>query len=447
MPVNLPKTVLHQRIAVALACVLTLGTVTAVAVDPFIEQAQPEPDTVLEPVAIEWTPTSSEALRFAQVEKIRRGDSLASILGRLGALDPQFQRFVTSDPVGRKVLQLKPGRTIMAELDGAGRVQSFSYRLTGLEDDTDPARPSAQSLRILIKRSDDKFSASEASVAIERQVEVRSVEVRSSLFAATESANMPDGVASQIADIFGDNVDFQRDIRRGDKLRVVYETLREAGSFDQPVAGRILAVQVTVGGKRMDAVWVDNIVDGSSRGGRYLTFDGKPVQQGFLRNPLEFSRTTSGFTESRLHPVFKDWRAHKGVDFAAPAGTKIRASGDGIVDYIGTQRGYGNVIVLKHSQTHTTLYAHMQDFADGLKLGSRVKQGDTIGFVGSTGWATGPHLHYEFRINNEPMDPMTVALPENQSIDPGLRRRAAELASLARGQFASLEQVRLARFE
>lgn len=444
---DLTRSELHQRIAVAVASVFTLGAVAAVAVDPLIDQAEPQSASIVEPLPITWETGASNTQRFVQSERIRRGDSLGAVLGRMGAVDGQFLKFVATDPTARKILQLKAGRTVLAELDGSGRVHRFSYRLGGLEDDTESSKASQPSARILVQRFEDGLKASESQVPIEKSVEMRAVEVRSTLFAATEAAGMPDGVVSQIADIFGDDIDFQRDVRRGDRLRVVYETLREAGSFDAPVAGRILALQMTVGGKRLDAVWVDSVVEGSPRGGRYLTFDGKAVQQGFLRNPLEFSRTTSGFTESRLHPVFKDWRAHKGVDFAAPAGTKVRASGDGIVDFAGTQRGYGNVIVLKHNQTHTTLYAHLQDFSEGLKLGSRVRQGDVIGFVGQTGWATGPHLHYEFRINNEPTDPMTVALPNNQPIDAATRRKVTELAGQFRSQLARLDELRLARFE
>jgi murein DD-endopeptidase MepM/ murein hydrolase activator NlpD len=443
---HLSNPLIRQRFAVAVASVLTLGTVTAVAVDPLVEVIQPEIAVVAEPMAITWNTGLAENQRFLQPEKVRRGDNLASVLGRMGAVDGQLLRFVASDHTAKKLLQLKTGRTLLAEIDGSGRVQRLSYRLGGLEDDSASTTIQVGS-RIVITRTGDSLLAQETTATIERSVETRVVEVRSTLFAATEAAGMPDGVVGQIADIFGDNVDFQREVRRGDKLRVVYETLREAGSFDAPVAGRILALQMTVGGKRLDAVWVDNTILGGGTGGRYLTFDGKAVKQGFLRNPLEFSRTTSGFTESRLHPVFKDWRAHKGVDFSAPAGTRIRASGDGIVDFIGTQRGYGNVVVLKHNQTHTTLYAHMQDFAEGLKLGARVRQGDVIGFVGQTGWATGPHLHYEFRVNNEPVDPLGVELPSNVAIDATSKRKAQELAGTYRAQFVRLEDWRQARFE
>jgi len=171
--------------------------------------------------------------------------------------------------------------------------------------------------------------------------------------------------------------------------------------------GRILAAEFINDGRTYSAVWFD---DGDGKGG-YYTADGKNIRKAFLRSPLEFSRITSGFSSARFHPVLQEIRAHKGIDYGAPTGTRVRATGDGIVESIGRQGGYGNLVVLRHQSQYQTAYGHLSGFASGLRKGSRVSQGDVIGYVGSTGLATGPHLHYEFRVGGVHRNPLTVALP------------------------------------
>lgn len=202
-----------------------------------------------------------------------------------------------------------------------------------------------------------------------------------------------------------------------------------------------------VRGKRLTAARFERgTADGSH--GEYFGFDGRSLAKAFLRNPLEYTRVTSGFTESRLHPVLRDWRAHKGVDFAAPVGTKVRTVGDGKIEFVGQQRGYGNVVFVRHDDKHSTVYAHLSDFAEDLKEGQRVAQGDVVGFVGQTGWATGPHLHYEFRINGEQADPLNnVAVSSGQPLDATERKRFAEIVGGYRERIARLETLRSARFE
>jgi murein DD-endopeptidase MepM/ murein hydrolase activator NlpD len=247
-----------------------------------------------------------------------------------------------------------------------------------------------------------------------------------------------------MADVFGTEVDLQRDVRRGDRLRVVYETMREAGSLEPPIVGRILAVQFRGGSRKLEAVWFDR-PDGS---GEYFAFDGHSLARPFLASPLEFTRVGSGFTENRFHPVLRDWRAHKGVDLPAPIGTKVRTTADGTIDYIGQQRGYGNVIVIKHDARHTTLYAHLNEFADGLQPGSTVRQGSVIGTVGQTGWATGPHLHFEFHIDGQHVDPMVAVMPAQvRALQGEERGRFASLAGQYRARFGLLDTQQVARFE
>ncbi len=211
-------------------------------------------------------------------------------------------------------------------------------------------------------------------------------------------------MASQIADIFAGDVDFQRDLRRGDRFTVAYEMFYHEG---RPIrSGRLLAADFTNQRRTYRAIWFQP-ADGP---GGYYSPDGKNLHKAFLRSPLEYSRISSGFG-MRNHPILQQWRAHKGVDYAAPIGTRVRATGDGVVDFAGQRNGYGNVIVLRHNGGYSTYYAHLNGFARGVHRGVRVAQGDIIGYVGQSGWATGPHLHYEFHVRNEYRNPLTLAMP------------------------------------
>ncbi|HPU54198.1 MAG TPA: M23 family metallopeptidase [Burkholderiaceae bacterium] len=428
-----------RQVALLVALVGGLGAVTAFGVAPIADSAAPAPVTITESIPMSLK-GSEGADSFLQSELIRRGDTLSSVLVRLGANDPDFLRFVATDATARGALTLRPGRSVRAELDSLGRVLKFAYRGTGLEDDATTAEAST---RLVIRRSNDQLVASQEVSPIERSTEMRQVEVRSSLFAATDAAGVPESVAVQISEIFGGDIDLQRGVRRGDRLRVVYEVLRETDSFDSAVATRVLAAELIVKGKSHQAIWFER-----KGRGEYYGFDGKSLKKAYLLNPLEFSRVTSGFTEERMHPILRDWRAHKGVDFAAPVGTRVRSAADGVVEFVGQQRGYGNVVILKHAKEQTTLYAHLQDFADGLKVGAKVDQGEPIGTVGMTGWSTGPHLHYELRVAGEHVDPMSVAvMPDVRTLDATDRATFSGAIAGYRHRFALLNTIRTAAFQ
>ncbi len=428
-----------RQVAVATALVSALGAVTAFGVAPLTRVEIPPAERITEPVIL-GLPLPYPVDRFLQTETIRRGDTMAVLLGRVGANDGEFLRFVSSDPVARKALQMRAGRDVQAEVDALGRVMRFSYRLGGLEEDS--AGESTPSKRIEIRREDDRLVASEEQIPLERSVEMRSVEIRSSLFAATDAADIPEGVAIKIAEIFAGDIDFHRDLRKGDQLRVLYETVREADGLDEPTGSRVIAAELLNDGTRHSAFLFER--DGGSE---YFSFDGRSLKKAFLRNPLEFSRVTSGFSRSRLHPITRDWRAHRGVDFGAPTGTRVRATSDGTVDFVGQQRGYGNVVMIEHRGNYSTVYAHLNAFAPGLRRGAKVRQGDSIGTVGSTGWATGPHLHYELKIRGDQVDPMRVALPDSKPLDGSEQQRLRQAASAVAQQLAQLDTVRVARFE
>jgi murein DD-endopeptidase MepM/ murein hydrolase activator NlpD len=426
-----------KTLALAIGAAMSLAAVTAFGVAPLAEPELPPARMTTE--AIVLAPQVLETgSGFVQQERIRRGDSLGALLARLGIDDPAFSAFVRIDPTARGLLELRAGRGVSAVVSDDRRVERLTYRLAG-------ADPNALGQRlVIIREAGDVFSAFHEDVPVERAVETRSVEVRRSLIEALEVADIPDNVVTRMADIFGPDVDLQGGLRRGDRLRVVYETLREAGSLEPPIVGRILAVQYRGGSRKLEAVWFDRD-DGT---GGYHAFDGRNLERRFLASPLEFSRVNSGFTESRQHPVFGDWRAHRGIDLPAPVGTSVRVVADGTIDFIGQQRGYGNVIVVRHDARNATLYAHLNSFADGLEPGARVRQGEVIGGVGQTGWATGPHLHFEFHVDGEPVDPTAiVATSTPRALIGAERARFSALADEYRGRFGLLDTQLAARFE
>jgi len=439
-------------VATAVATTLALAAVTAFGTAPLRELPLPPLQFVVDRVAIvppiEPAQWAGHPETFVQSQRIQRGETLASLLDRLGVNDSQFHKFVAANRNARKLLQLQAGRTVTAEIDTIGRVRSLQYRYGNLGP-TGATQAAPAPLRLSIQRGEgDQFQAIEEAAPLERQVAMGVAEIRSSLFAATDAAGIPEAVATQVADILDGEVDFNRDLRRGDTLRVVYELVREADSLDPPTVSRILALQFVNDGKRHEAVWFDrDATDEAGVEGEYFRFDGRSLRKAFLRHPLEFSRISSGFSGARMHPILKYAREHKGIDFAAPTGTKVRSSGDGVIEFIGQQRGYGNVIVVHHRGGIDTLYAHLSQFAGDLSIGSKVAQGEVIGFVGATGWATGPHLHYEFIVNGDHVNPLSVTMPESTPLDAAERARfAAETAGL-HTRLAQLDSVQLARFE
>jgi murein DD-endopeptidase MepM/ murein hydrolase activator NlpD len=362
---------------------------------------------------------------YSQEERIRPGDTLGSLLNRLGVDDDAATSFIKSDRIAYQILQMKAGRQVQAETGDNGQLQQLSTTL--YDNAGNPLKT------VAVRRAGDHFTASESAPTLEKRVEMRTGEIRSSLFAATDAAQIPDNIASQIVDMFSTNIDFASDLRRGDRFNVVYETFWQNGQLVR--TGRVLAGEFFNNGSTYQSVWFDE--PNVKQSGGYYTFDGKSLKKAFLKSPLEFTRISSGFS-MRVHPISGQWKRHQGVDFAAPTGTPIRASGDGVVDFVGVQNGYGNVIVLKHWSNYSTAYAHMSRFASGLRKGAKVNQGEVIGYVGSTGWATGPHLHYEFRVNNQPRNPLAVDVPNAQPLAGAELQRFRSVAAEMRHRFALL---------
>jgi murein DD-endopeptidase MepM/ murein hydrolase activator NlpD len=330
--------------------------------------------------------------RYWREERVQRGDTIGSLLARASIADPGAMEFLRTDPSVRPLYQLRPGRPLYVATDDEGRLAGLRF----LAGDGE---------LLTIARAGDRYVASREAPPDDTRVALRAGTIESSLFAAADDAGLPDAITLALADVFGGDIDFYHDLRRGDRFAVVYETRYVDG--EPAGTGRILAAEFVNGGNTLRAfLW--HTPDG---GIGYYNEDGRSSRKAFLRSPMEFSRITSGFTMTRLHPILHQMRAHKGTDFAAPIGTPVRATADGVVDFAGQQNGYGNIVIVKHDGRYSTVYAHLSRFAEDLRNGGRVHQGDTIGYVGQTGWATGPHLHYELRVDGEARDPMAVALP------------------------------------
>jgi murein DD-endopeptidase MepM/ murein hydrolase activator NlpD len=337
-------------------------------------------------------------------ERIQRGDTVGSVLARLGVDDPDALVFLRTDPAARPLYQLRPGRPLSVETDGDGNLRQLRF-------------VAGNGQRLSIVRDGERFTASAAPAPTEIRWRMAAGTIRSSLFGAADAAGMPDAVTLQLADVFAGDIDFYKDIQRDDRFTVVYEMRYIDGEAVGP--GRIVAAEFANRGKVFRAfLWRDE-----SGAESYYAEDGSALRKAFLRSPMEFSRMTSGFSNARFHPILQAWRAHRGVDYAAPAGTPVRATANGKVLVAGVQNGYGNVVHLQHQGPFSTLYAHLSRVAPHVKAGARVMQGDVIGYVGQTGWATGPHLHYEFRVANAPRDPLTVALPNGEPL-PAAQRPA-----------------------
>ena len=329
--------------------------------------------------------------------RIERGDTLGSVLARLSVTDAAAQQFLRTDEAARPLYQLLPGKSVRVETDDDGRLLSLRYL--------------AQDGALLsVDRRADGFVAASAAPGYGVHTEVRAGDIRSSLFGAADAVGLPDTVTMQLAEVFSGDIDFYHDLRRGDRFAVVYEMRDVDGA--PAGAGKLVAAEFVNKGVVYRAfLWRG--ADGSEA---YYTQEGKNLRKAFLRSPVEFTRITSGFSLARFHPFLHTWRAHKGVDFAAPTGTPVRAAGDGKVSFAGRQNGYGNVVILQHGGANSTVYAHLSRFAAGTKPGARVAQGTVIGYVGQTGWATGPHLHYEFRVNNQFRNPLAIAFPAAQPL-------------------------------
>lgn len=383
------------RWPVVLASIPLFGMVAAFGIAPDTSTSLkdvPVQQIVLNLDLPEISQAADPNMTFWRQERIQRGDTVAALLSRLEVNNRDTANFLRDARNVKAMHQLVPGKTVHAQATAAGELLTLRYFAGGHE-------------QFLMEKIDGAFKLSEQPVKLETHIQMKSGVINSSLFAATDSAGVPDNITTQIVDIFASDIDFHRDLHKGDRFTVVYESLHSDG--EPAKAGRVLAVEFVNQGTSYQAVYFQ-ADDGNSG---YYAPDGKNLRKAFLRSPLEFSRISSGFSSARFHPVLQTWRAHKGVDYAAPTGTRVKATASGTVAFAGWQNGYGNVIILQHQGQYSTAYGHLSAFAKGLRRGQRVNQDDIIGYVGATGVATGPHLHYEFRVSGVQRDPLRVAMP------------------------------------
>lgn len=390
-PLTLTKKRLRWLILLSSFPLFGMVTAFGIAPDTSLEEL-PVEEVILGLELPEILPVSDENMTFWRQESIQRGDTIATLLSRLEVNNHDTANFLRDTREIKGMHQLVAGKIIHVQTTATGELHLLRYFPGGSE-------------QLAMEKSDGSFKVSEQAAKLETHIQMKSGVINSSLFAAVDSAGVPDSVATQIVDILASDIDFHRDLRKGDRFTVVYDSLY--GNGEPARAGRVLAVEFINQGTPHRAVYFQ----AENGEGGYYAPDGKSLRKAFLRSPLEFSRISSGFSNARFHPVLKTWRAHRGIDYAAPTGTRVKAAADGIVAFVGSQGGYGNVVILEHHGQYSTVYGHLSKFAKGLHKGQRVSQSDIIGYVGATGMATGPHLHYEFRFNNVQRDPLRVAMP------------------------------------
>lgn len=392
----------HPWVTMGVTSVTLLGMMAAFALAPASGDDPRQLRTVSEELdASTVNLINSDAAIFLREEFVLHSDTISSLLTRLGITDQKALEFLRNDREAQVISrQMRPGKAVTARTGESGELTSLYFPLNGKDS------------ILVVERRGNSFVTSEEALALETRTVVKSGEIRSSLFSATDEVGVPDAIATQLAEIFSGDIDFYRDLRKGDRFSLVYETHNLHGQAIR--SGRILSAEFVNNQRSYSAYWYQS---GEGKDG-YYTAEGKSLRKAFLRSPLEFSRITSGFSNARIHPVLQVSRAHKGVDYGAPIGTRVRAVADGVVDFAGRQGGYGNLIILKHRATYSTAYGHLNGFASGIRKGSRISQGDTVGYVGQTGLATGPHLHYEFRVNSSQVNPLSMTLPAALPLDP-----------------------------
>ncbi len=368
----------------------------------------------------ELTKTLSTKEKWRTVT-VKDGDNLSLIFSRLAISKNDLYQILSLGDDTQSLKQLKPGQVL--------RLKFENSHIEELVHESDLTH----TLKVI--KSDDEFKAKVIEELPEIKVATSSGTIQDSLFLSGQKAGLSDNVIMQMFGIFGWDIDFVLDIRKDDAFHVVYEELYKNG--EKIKDGKILAVEFVNQGKAFKAV---RYIDSEEQPG-YYTEQGKSMKKAFLRTPVNFTRISSHFNLSRKHPVLNKIRAHKGVDYAAPLGTPIKSTGNGKVIFVGVQNGYGNTVIIKHGGKYTTLYAHLSRFSRGLKKGKRVEQGQTIAYVGKSGLATGPHLHYEFRVNGAHRNPLTVDLPKSLPLPekymPDFRQKTKSLLT----QLASLSDT------
>ncbi|MDT8404113.1 MAG: peptidoglycan DD-metalloendopeptidase family protein [Sulfuriflexus sp.] len=382
-------------------------------------------EPVVTPVAQESTPAveNGDAVKV----KVKNGDTLAAIFARNKLSATELHNIMALGKATRDLRYIKPGNTIHIRRDNEGKLLELVHEKNRLE-----------SLRV--NRTENGFAAQQVSREPETRVAYASGKIDNSLFEAAQKSGLPQAVTMELAGIFGWDIDFALDIRQGDEFRLVYEEQFLDG--EKIRNGNILAAEFISKGRSYRTVRYQ----ASNGRADYYTPDGKNMRKAFLRSPVDFRRISSRFGK-RHHPVLNRMRMHKGVDYAASSGTPIRATGDGKIVHRGRKGGYGNTVIIQHGNKYSTLYAHMSSFNRKARNGGRVKQGQVIGYVGATGRATGPHLHYEFRVHGTHRNPLTIKLPSADSINKNLKADFLRQTRKLIAQLDGLQRIHVALAE
>ena len=416
------------RTLVALSSLPLFGVVAAFGFAPDTNTLDITPETVTEAIALPALASARTDGTFERESVIQSGDTLSSALSRLKIDDLEIQRLLATDAVRQLASSIRAGKRIQATTTLDGQLQTIQF-----ERSDAPA--------LTVRRQGESFVAEESSELLETRVVMRSGRILSSLYGATDSAGIPDKIADQMAETFSTSLDFREDLRRGDTFSVIYTVNYRNG---EPIAaGKLLAAEFVNAGKPFRAVLFRDPFGRED----YYTPEGESLKKGFLRSPLEFSRVTSSFSNSRKHPVYGFHRAHTGVDFGAPTGTRVKATGDATVAFAGRKGGYGNLVILRHQNGYETYYAHLSAFASGIRPGRAVSQGQVVAYVGSTGASTGPHLHYEVRIAGRPQNPMAIKLPGSPPLAAAQRARFLQQTADWSDKLAMLRGTNLAALD
>lgn len=343
--------------------------------------------------------------------RVRRGDTLAGILEGLGLNHAEVQQLIGAHPEAKSMYRLRAGQELRVAVGVDGSLRRLDFPLSENE-----------SLRF--ERGAAGFEGFKDVRRYDSRYAYVAGGIESSLFLDGQAAGLSDTLIMQMVDIFGWDIDFAQDLRAGDSFAVIYEEKVVQG--EKVADGNIVTAEFINQGKVYRAM-----AHRDDKGGlQFYSADGMSLRRAFLRSPVKFSRITSRFSSGRFHPILKTWRAHTGVDYGAPTGTPVMATASGRVIHVGAKGGYGNTVILKHGGSYSTLYAHLSRYHSGVRVGSYVDQGDVVGYVGNTGLATGPHLHYEFQVNGSHRNPLTYQFPQAEPIAAEYKKEFLEAARI-----------------
>ena len=361
--------------------------------------------------------------------EIKRGDSLTRIFQRHKIPHYELHVILSLGKETAVLAKLLPGEEIYLFLDDKQKLQKLVYR------------PNLETILTIKRNKEGELESTVRKLELENHEAFGHGVIENSLFHSGAKADLPDKLIAQMVKVFQWDIDFARDVRPGDTFNIIYDEYYVHG--EKVKIGNIVAAEFVNNGKRYRAVRYE---DPKGNIG-YYTPEGRSLKRQFSRTPVKFTRISSHFTLKRWHPILHRFKKHTGVDYAAPSGTPVKATSNGRVAFVGVKGGYGNAIILQHGKHYSTLYGHLKGFAKKLKKNSKVKQGQVIGYVGMTGWATGPHLHYEFRIDGKHRNPLTVKLPQGYPIPQKYREDFRKQTQQIMAKLELQEQTALAACE